>query len=163
MKNPKMIRAVLGITVLTVSFLFTACQKDQQSTPVTSEQNGNGPAMKTTKRSFADLLAAQQTFSGVQWFAPGTNIFGWGAAIGAFNGHEITENNKVSTIFAIADYSGNWSSVLKAATGIDLGTTVTGTVTEKTFNDGTAEITAEFHAKNSLYCKFFIATCRMQC
>ena len=76
MKNQKMIRAVLGFTVFAVSFLFTACQKDQQSTPVTSEQNGNGPAMKTTKRSFDDLLAAQQTFSGVQWFAPGTNIFG---------------------------------------------------------------------------------------
>jgi hypothetical protein len=141
------IKKVLGVTLILCLAFTLSCKKESAFTTI---KKNAVPAARTTQRSFSDFLAAQKTWNGVQYWGNTSNVLAWGAAIGSFNGSEIRSNSKSVPLFILADYTGFWSKILKDATGNDVGTTVTGKVTESTLSDGTAEITAEVHTKNSI-------------
>jgi hypothetical protein len=98
---------------------------------------------QTVRRDLNQWLAAQGTFcvpngSGgcFLFFSPLPNMLGW----------QDETNNRC----ALVDYAGLANNRYLKPQGRDLGTTVTGTVTERRLSDGKAEITVRLQVTNAL-------------
>jgi hypothetical protein len=97
-------------------------------------------ALPSTSRPLADFISQQGTTSGFNTEVPGLpDNIGWTTASSVSNGH-----------FALIDYSGKDAAFLLAHYGINLGTTVSGTVSERPLADGRAEVSVELDTRNAL-------------
>jgi hypothetical protein len=94
----------------------------------------------TIQRPIADFVSQQGTTSVFNSEVPGLpDNVGWTTASKVSNGH-----------FALIDYSGKDAAFLFSHNGIDLGTTVSGTVHERPLADGRAEVSVELDTSNAL-------------
>ena len=95
----------------------------------------NPCAAQTTNRPLSDFLSTQGTTS--NFFPPTPDFIGWA-------------NNNPQTLFALVDYTGLVAQYLATHGGPNLGTTVTGSVTETLTANGTYEVVVNANAKNAL-------------
>src|SRR5215472_11245476 len=95
------------------------------------------------QRPFSDFLSAQGTT--MIFTPPAPDQLGWTTGVGKTNGNA----NLTPTRFSLVDYAGLEARYLSNF-GINLGTTVTGTVMERPLADGTALVTVDVHTKNAL-------------
>jgi hypothetical protein len=95
----------------------------------------NPCAAQTTNRPLSDFLTTQG--STIQYFPPVPDFVGW-------------TNNNPQTLFAAVDYAGVVANYLASHGGPNLGTTITGGVTETHMADGTYEVVVTANAKNAL-------------
>jgi hypothetical protein len=94
----------------------------------------------TVQRPIADFLSQQGTTSVFNTEVPGLpDNIGVTTATTVING-----------TFALIDYSGKDAAFLSAHYGINLGTTVSGTVHERPLADGRAEVSVELDTSNAL-------------
>jgi len=93
----------------------------------------SGAGAQTVRRSVEEFVAAQGTYASTYW-SPVGNHFPWSSP----------------DYFALIDYAGVANRWLIANGGRDLGTTITGTVTERPLKDGSAEISVVLHTKNAM-------------
>jgi hypothetical protein len=105
------------------------------TTPVRAQGN---------QRPFSDFLSTQGT--SMIFTPPAPDQLGWTTGVGKTNGNA----NLTPTRFALLDYTGLEAKYLSTNFGINLGTTVTGTVMERPLADGTALVTVDVHTKNAL-------------
>jgi hypothetical protein len=96
------------------------------------------------QRAFSDFLSTQGTT--MIFTPPAPDQLGWTTGVGKTNGNA----NLTPTRFALVDYAGLEAKFLSTKFGINLGTTVTGTVMERSLADGTALVTVDVHTKNAL-------------
>jgi hypothetical protein len=131
----------------TAALVLAGCRADDGPlAPNGSPRAAKGAAgsAAVTHRSLAELLGAQGTYCAAKpencfpIMAPLPELIVWVDA--AF------------TTTGVVDYTGVADAWLRANSGgrISLGTTVTGTVTERALRDGRAEIHAVLHFKNAL-------------
>lgn len=123
--------------------LLTACQKEISST---GPQTKNAPDKATSSaqratvsRPLSDYLNAQGSTS--LYVLPVPDFIGWFAHNGRF---------------ISVDYNGTSAAYLKAHNGIDLHTEVTGTVKERSTDDGRALITVRLQTRNALTFAFTV-------
>ena len=95
----------------------------------------NPCAAQTTDRPLSDFLSTQGSTS--QFFPPVPDFIGW-------------TNNNPQTLFAAVDYAGVVANYLATHGGPNLGTTITGGVTETLMPNGTYEVVVTANAKNAL-------------
>src|SRR5438477_12367730 len=88
-----------------------------------------------SQRPFSDFLSKQGSTS--LFFPPFPDFIGW-------------SNNGPQTAFAAVDYTGLVASYLAAHGGPNLGTAITGTVSERALADGRAEVTVVIHGMNAM-------------
>jgi len=94
----------------------------------------------TTQRPLGDFLSQQGTTSLFNAEVPGLPDFiGW-----------ITPSTVSDGRFGAVDYAAKDAAFLSANFGINLGTTVSGNVHERTLKDGRAEVSVELDTKNAL-------------
>src|SRR5262249_28821994 len=92
------------------------------------------------QRPLADFLSQQGSTSVFNTELPGLpDNIAWTTARNVSNGH-----------FALIDYSGKDAVFLLAHYGINLGTTVSGKLTERPLADGRAEVSVELDTRNAL-------------
>jgi len=96
-----------------------------------------------TQRPISDFLSTQGTYcipdgsGGCLLFVPPVaNFIGWG---------DPRTGQAVSV-----DYAGLANEYIEAASGVSLGTSLSGVVTETPNKDGTADVRVELHARNAL-------------
>jgi hypothetical protein len=94
-------------------------------------------AFQTRQRPLADFINAQGTTTCFTPPAP--------AQLGA-----TSDPDKGPVRFALFDYTGKVAALLQNMYGISLGTTVTGTVTERPLADGRVEVTVNLHTRDAL-------------
>jgi hypothetical protein len=105
------------------------------STPVTAGQGQSG-----NQRPLSDWLSQQGTTS--VFFPPVPDLVGWA------NGDDPPVQ---PPRFALADYAGVFAAYIRSVnSAIDLGTTVSGTVTERPLADGRAMVHVNIRTKNAL-------------
>ncbi len=109
-----------------------------------------GPAAAATQRPLADFINNQGSTS--FYWPPFPDYFGW-----------VNQDQLVSSTgkplqcrFALIDYTGLGAAYLAAHGGPWVGTTVSGSVTERPLADGRAEVTVVLHTTNALT---FAQTC----
>jgi hypothetical protein len=95
-------------------------------------------ATQAQQRPLSDFINAQGTTNCFTPPAP--------AQIGA----STTFTNQTTARFALFDYTGLTARYLFNTYGISLGTTVSGSVTERPLADGRAEVTVNLHTNNAL-------------
>jgi hypothetical protein len=95
------------------------------------------------KRPLSDFLDAQG--STTCFTPPARAQLGWGTGLNKTNGVA----NLTPPRFALIDYTGLEGKYLKD-NGFDVGTTVSGTVSERPLADGRALVTVDLHTKNAL-------------
>lgn len=95
----------------------------------------NPCAAQTTNRPLSDFLSTQG--STIQYFPPVPDFIGW-------------TNNNPQTLFAAVDYAGVVANYLSSHGGPNLGTTITGGITETLMANGTYEVVVNANAKNAL-------------
>jgi hypothetical protein len=94
----------------------------------------------TVQRPIGDFVNHQGTTSVFNTEVPGLpDTIGWTPASTATNIYS-----------ALIDYAGRDAAFLAAHYGINLGTTVSGTVSERPLPDGRAEVSVELHTTNAL-------------
>jgi hypothetical protein len=121
-------------------------QKDQRSArrflPRVEVLEGRCVPSATT-RPISDFLSAQGTTSafpnGIESGGPAglPDELGWGTSTATFNNG--------TAVFARMDYTGQDAAFL----GLNLGTTTSGTISERTLADGTAQDTVNLHTHNA--------------
>jgi len=89
----------------------------------------------TAQRPLSDFLSAQGSTS--LFIPPLPDFIGW-------------TNNNPQTLFSSVDYAGVVASYLTSHGGPDLGTTITGSVSERPLADGRADVQVNLHVKNAL-------------
>lgn len=94
------------------------------SSTVVAAPSDNG----VSHRPIEDFIDTQGTYNGL-FLSWGTNIW-----------------DRESSV----DYAGLDNEAIKAATGLDLGTTFSGSITERDLGDGTTLVTIHLHTKNAL-------------
>jgi hypothetical protein len=94
-------------------------------------------AFQTRQRPLSDFINAQGTTTCFTPPAP--------AQLGA-----TSDPDKGPVRFALFDYTGKVAALLQSMYGISLGTTVTGTVTERPLADGRVEVTVNLHTRDAL-------------
>jgi hypothetical protein len=98
---------------------------------------------QVNQRPLADFINAQGT---TQCFTPPAQAqLGWGTGFDKTNGNA----NLTPGRFALIDYTGLEAKYLLTK-GINLGTTVSGSVLERPLADGRALVTVDLHTKNAL-------------
>lgn len=151
------------VTVLAaIAAILTACSSPPQTAVLPQTQSARNAqviaAAGAGTRSFADLLAAQQSCvspaTGVPagaivdakncviYVPPVPNFVGWGVATPTPGCDTITE--------AAIDYLGVVNQYIIDHGGTSLGTTVSGTVSEHRLNDGTAQVDVNIETHNAL-------------
>jgi hypothetical protein len=109
-----------------------------------------GIARAATQRPLADFLGAQGTTA--VFFPPAPDYLGW-----ANNSSLVSSAGpSLQCRFALIDYAGLAAGFLASNGGPLLGTTVSGSVTERPLADGRAEVTVVLHTHNALA---FAQTC----
>jgi hypothetical protein len=103
-------------------FVVSMCAITISSTAVAAPDNG------VSHRPIGDLLATQGTYNG--------NFLSW------INNEYVVEIS--------VDYAGLDNQAIIAGGGDDLGTTITGTITERDLGDGTTLVQIRLHTKNAL-------------
>jgi hypothetical protein len=108
----------------------------------------------TTTRPFSDWLSTQGTFcaapfgvgGGCLFVPPVPNYVAWTSGLGGSSSQN-TQNR-----FTLIDYAGLANAWIESqsAGAVSLGTQVSGTVTERALDDGSAEVTVLVHTKNAL-------------
>jgi len=94
---------------------------------------------KENKRPLSDWLSAQGTTD--VFFPPVPDLVGQGNC----------DDPPLQPLrFALSDYTGSFNAWIKSVNGPDLGTTVSGTVTEVPLADGRARVHVVTHARNAL-------------
>lgn len=97
-------------------------------------------AAATTQRSITDFTSAQGTTSVFTPALPGLpDNVGW-----------TTDATQDPGLFALIDYSGKQAEYLLSEYNIDLGTSVTGTITERPLEDGRVMVTVNLFTRNAL-------------
>jgi hypothetical protein len=95
------------------------------------------------QRPLADFLSAQGKT--ICYTPPAQATLGWVSGFGKTNGNA----NITPFRFAMIDYAGLQARYLHDH-GIDLGTTITGSVTERPLSNGKALVSVELHTQNAL-------------
>ena len=95
------------------------------------------------QRPLADFTSAQG--ASMCFTPPARDQLGWGTGINKTNGNA----NLTPPRFALIDYTGLEAKYLLSQ-GIDLGTTVSGSVLERPLADGRALVTVDLQTKNAL-------------
>jgi hypothetical protein len=95
------------------------------------------------QRPLSDFLNAQGTTT--CFTPPAPAQLGFGTGPGKTNG----QANLTPPRFALIDYTGLEAKYLKDHHGIDLGTTVSGTIVERALADGQAMVTIDLQVKNA--------------
>lgn len=102
---------------------------------VTAITFANPCAAQTTSRPLSDFLSAQGTTS--NFTPPIPDFWGW-------------YDNPGFIYFAAVDYAGLAANYLATHGGPNLGTVITGGITETVQPDGTVEVTVTLNARNAL-------------
>jgi len=89
----------------------------------------------TVQRPLSDFLSAQGSTN--IFVPPLPDFIGW-------------TNNNPQTLFSSVDYAGVAAAYLSSHGGPDLGTTITGTVSERPLADGRVDVLVDLHVKNAL-------------
>ena len=118
------LHVVAMLTLLCVAAVAQAANIQKASDP------GN-----TVHRPLSDFLSAQGSTN--IFIPPLPDFIGW-------------TNNDPQTLFSSVDYAGVVASYLTSHGGPDLGTTITGAVSERPLADGRADVQVELHVKNAL-------------
>ncbi len=98
---------------------------------------------RVTRRSIEEFVAAQPNYCLLPGNPNGCDISIPGIDLQAF--YDPSNDNVI-----VLDYPGIAAAYLRANGGPDLGTTFSGSVTERVLNDGRAEITVVLHTENAL-------------
>lgn len=133
-----MIRIAL-ISLATTALLACGADGSDKQRSATELATGSQTAATVTgnQRPLSDWLAGQGTTS--VFFPPAPDILGWGNG----DDHPIQPPR-----FALVDYAGVLAAYLRNH-GINLGTSVSGTVTEEPLADGTARVHVDVHTTNA--------------
>jgi hypothetical protein len=99
---------------------------------------------QSQRRPLSDFLNAQG--STTCFTPPAPAQLGWATGPGKTNGNA----NLTPPRFALIDYTGLEAKFLLDNYGINLGTTVTGTVMERALADGHALVTVDLHTRNAM-------------
>ena len=100
-------------------------------------------AQPANQRPFSDFISAQG--ASMCFTPPAADQLGWATGPGKTNGNA----NLTPPRFALIDYTGLEAKYLLSK-GIDLGTTVSGTVLERPLADGRALVTVDVQTTNAL-------------
>jgi hypothetical protein len=100
---------------------------------------------KTRQRPLSDFLSTQG--SNNQFIPPVPDYLGWTAPA---PGVKTPASSYVGGNSASCDYAGLANAWLVSEGGPDLGTTVSGSVTERTLDDGNVLVKVQLHTKNAL-------------
>lgn len=116
-----------------------------------------GSAQTFTERPLSDFIDQQGTYclegdTGCVLFVPPVaSYLGWASAKNqdcSLDDEETLDCQFKN--FALIDYAGVANDWLKDERGIDLGTRFSGKITERTLQDGTAEVSVTLHTDNAL-------------
>lgn len=122
------------ISVLTTVFGVLACRGDvtnvTASRTPTLQAASSSNAGNTTKRPVTDFTDVQTVLVG--WSAPAQ-----------------TTGARADNLFMLMDYTGLRNRQIIAGGGPDLGTIISGSITERALDDGTVEVHVVVHADNS--------------
>jgi len=120
------------ISVLTTVFGVLACRGDVTNVTAarTPMLRASSSAGNTTKRPVTDFTDVQ------------TVLVGWSAP-------EQPTGARADNLFMLMDYTGLRNRQIIAGGGPDLGTTISGSITERALDDGTAEVHVVVHADNA--------------
>jgi hypothetical protein len=124
-----------GIAALAGSEIVPARKKRRTRKPparVGAESKGGA-----TQRPISDFLGKQGTTS--LFIPPVPDLIAWG-----------TTFSELPITFGWMDWAGVADTYLEDAVDIDLGTTISGKVTERTLKDGRAEVQVILHTRNAL-------------
>jgi hypothetical protein len=99
---------------------------------------------QSNRRPLSDFLNAQG--STTCFTPPAPAQLGWATGFNKTNGNA----NLTPPRFALIDYTGLEAKFLKDNYGINLGTTITGTVMERALADGHALVTVDLHTHNAM-------------
>ena len=140
------VRPLIAVGLIAALSLFVACQ-NQNPTEAESDRKAQVvevDLLDAVQRPIEEFVDAQGTFciddggGGCFLFVPpAENFFGWG--------------DPAKGICAAFDYAGLANEAIVAGTGgaVDLGTTTSGSVTERPLADGRAEVHVVLHTKNA--------------
>ena len=110
---------------------------------LTAASAGQLHAQPATQRPLADFINAQG--ASMCFTPPAPDQLGWGTGADKTNGNA----NLTPPRFALIDYTGLEAKYLRSK-GIDLGTTVSGSVLERPLANGRALVTVDLQTKNAL-------------
>lgn len=128
------------ISILAVMLMLSAgilgCLSSLSPLEPSLEHVGAQPTpTAAAQRPISDFISAQGSTS--LFFPPFPDFIAWA-------------NNNPQTRFAAVDYSGLIAEYLQNHGGPTLGTTVSGTVTERALTDGRAQVTVTLHVTNAM-------------
>ena len=135
---------LLGVVCLIGVLAFASCETSTDIESARKGQDSDFDIVQAVQRPIEEFVAAQGTFcfddgmGGCFLFVPpAKNFIGWG--------------DPARGICSAFDYAGLANEAIKAATGgaVDLGTTTSGSVTERPLPDGRAEVEVVLHTRNA--------------
>ena len=130
----------VGILPPVLLVALSGCGTSSPVSPIREQHTSSVATAVAVQRSLSEFLSAQGHTS--QFEPPVPDYIGWIDTA--------PQAGCQATTFTLVDYAGEAAGWLIGQGGPNLGTKVTGTVSERALSNGTADVTVQLHTTNAL-------------